>query len=328
MDITLLLDVALCVVGNLYKYSAWPQLKKGAVTCRSCWFLQMMDAQSSKERWEISGGQNLYALGGEQRWGFCLAELFPTQRTLVLHFWCLLHDTSWEENGTSLQGWCCSRTCALLMLVSIFSSHFSKAGRWPLYFTYCLTRRQWIPCKSCLQCPSALQAWQPFPQAHNLPSHTFVICHSETPAMRSSSSHHQYLLFRNSQQRINILQHFSLLSFLMEQAQKTQVISHVRNRTGCVLIPHSYDCHCGLQVNTLLLVVCVGSHSPKISCLHQFSCSEGGAHVLPAVYLSGYWIIRKSKMLSDGQRWFIRSYPIWDSALLVPPTSSYRTHRF
>lgn len=98
VDITLPLDVALCVVINLYKYTAWPQLRRGAATCRSCWCLEMKDAQSSKERWEIFGDKNLFALGGEQRWGFCLAELFPALRTLILHFWCLLCGTSWEEN--------------------------------------------------------------------------------------------------------------------------------------------------------------------------------------------------------------------------------------
>lgn len=72
--------------------------------------------------------------------------------------------------------------------------------------------------------------------------------------------------------------------FWQNKPYKTQVVSPVRNRTGCVLTPHSCDCHWGLQVNALLLVVCVGSHSPKISCLHQFSCSEAVAHVLPSSF--------------------------------------------
>lgn len=57
--------MALRVVGNFYKHSAWPQLRKGAVTCRASWFLQIMDAQRSKERWEKTQGQEL---GCSWRW--------------------------------------------------------------------------------------------------------------------------------------------------------------------------------------------------------------------------------------------------------------------
>ena len=57
--------MAFRVVGNLYKHSALPQLRQGAVTCRIRQFLQMMDAQSSRERWEKPQGQEL---GCSWRW--------------------------------------------------------------------------------------------------------------------------------------------------------------------------------------------------------------------------------------------------------------------
>lgn len=127
---------------------------------------------------------------------------------------------------------------ALPMLVSIFPSHFSKAGRWPLSFTCCLSRRQPIPCKSC--CASALQAWQPFPQVHSLPGHTFTSWSFATLRHLLWEPHHSTIsvFFLKIQNRgLIFCTIFCCWVFWWNKPCKTQVVSLVRNRTGCVFNP-------------------------------------------------------------------------------------------
>lgn len=114
-------------MGNLYKHSVWPQLRKGTVPCEACRSLQTVDAQSSEEMWKRPRDKSLIILGGEQGRGYCIAELFPTQWTLVLYFQCLFCCTFWKEIGIPKQGSCCVWTCALPMCFSIFSFAFSEA---------------------------------------------------------------------------------------------------------------------------------------------------------------------------------------------------------
>lgn len=68
--------------------------------------------------------KSLVALGGEQGWGFCIAELFPTRWTLVM---CLCCCTFWKEISIPKQGSFCVWICALPMCFSIFSLNFSEA---------------------------------------------------------------------------------------------------------------------------------------------------------------------------------------------------------
>lgn len=68
------------------------------------------------------------------------------------------------------------------------------------------------------QRPTSMATLSPGSQPPRSHLYKLIICHSETPAMRASSFHRQCLLFKNSEQRINILHHFLLLSLLMEQA--------------------------------------------------------------------------------------------------------------
>lgn len=174
VSITLPLDVALHVVGNLYRHSAQSQLRKGTVTCRACRLLQMMDAQSSKERWERPQGQEL---GCSWRWAEvrflpCGAVSHSADFDFALPVPLLLHFLG--------RKWCFSPGMLLWLDMCIadmrlkFFAWFQQGsvGRWPWHFTCCLTREQYVPSKS--PCANTLWARQPFPWAHSHQVHTFT----------------------------------------------------------------------------------------------------------------------------------------------------------
>lgn len=165
--------MALRVVGSFYKDSAWPQLRKGAVTCRASWFLQIMDAQRSKERWEKTQGQEL-----DCSWRWAEVSFLPCRALshsmdfglalpacLLLHFlgrkwYFLVGMLLWLDT-------CIANAC--LKFFTWFQRYALSVGRWAPYFTCCLTREQPVPSKSrCARIapsqtyPLPLKSFSPF----------------------------------------------------------------------------------------------------------------------------------------------------------------------
>lgn len=174
VSITLPLDVALRVVGNPYRHSAQSQLGKGAVTCRAHRLLQMMDAQSSKERWERLHGQEL---GCSRRWAEvrllpCGAVSHSADFDLALPMPLLLHflGRKWYFPAGMLLWLDMCIADTWLNFFAWFQQ--GSVGRWPWHLTCCLTREQPVPSKSC--CANILRARQPFPWAHSHQGHTFT----------------------------------------------------------------------------------------------------------------------------------------------------------
>lgn len=209
------------VVGNLYKHSAWPQLRKGAVICRAHQFLQMMDAQRAKQRWEKPQGQKPCF---SWRWGE--VRFFAMQSCFLLsRLWsCTSNASSVARSGKKMVFPC--RDAAVVgyvrrQCVSHFFIWFQRgsAGSWPPSFTCSLTKEQPFPGKSC--CASALWAWQLIPW--DVQGHIFTslsLSHSETPVLLWVT-HYPTIgsFFLEIQTRkLKVFPNFLLLIFLMEQA--------------------------------------------------------------------------------------------------------------
>lgn len=172
---------------------------------------QKKDGKSPRDK-------SLVAPGGDQRWGFCLTELFPTQWTLVLRFQCLFCCTFWEENGISLQGCCCGWIHALPMNVSEFLHLISARLCWQMTAVFYLLSHQGAahPQQEPLcQRPTSMAALSPGSQPPGSHLHKRILCHSETPVLlwgtHYSTISSLFLEFQN--RGLRVFPHFLLLLF-------------------------------------------------------------------------------------------------------------------
>lgn len=202
------------------------------VTFRSCWFLQMMDAQGSKERWEISEDKNFFALGGGQKWGFA------SQRTLVLHFWCFFCGVSCEECDYLPAGMMLWLDVCIASACLNFFIPFQQGWQMTTVFHLLPHQEAAHPLQVLLcQCPTSTTALSPGSQPPRSHLYRVIVCRYEILIIPPSVSSFQKfraegLIFCTS---------FFLSFFDENKLYKTQALSPVRNRTGCVLTPHSGD---------------------------------------------------------------------------------------